>query len=88
MSDHEMADNVLEPVAGAEPNGWKVLIVDDEDDVHHITRLVLSTFSFGGRSLDFLSAYSSTEAKQVLAEHPDVAVILLDVVMDGEDAGL
>lgn len=83
-----MADNVLEPVAGAEPNGWKVLIVDDEDDVHHITRLVLSTFSFGGRSLDFLSAYSSTEAKQVLAEHPDVAVILLDVVMDGEDAGL
>lgn len=67
---------------------WKLLIVDDEDDVHTVTRLVLSGFNFDGRGLDFISAYDSGEAKDALAEHPDIALILLDVVMDGDDAGL
>ncbi len=67
---------------------WKVLIVDDEEDIHQVTRLVLSNFSFDGRSLRFISAYDSEQAKEVLEENPDIAVLLLDVVMDGDDAGL
>lgn len=72
----------------ARPEAWKVLIVDDEEEVHHITRLVLSGFSFAGRKLDFLSAYSAEEARGMLSSAKDIALILLDVVMDGEDAGL
>ncbi len=67
---------------------WKILIVDDEVEVHRVTRLALSDFVFEGRSLSFISAYSAREAKQLLHLHSDVAIVFLDVVMETEDAGL
>ncbi|MCU0755479.1 MAG: SpoIIE family protein phosphatase [Xanthomonadales bacterium] len=69
-------------------NGWRVLIVDDEPAMHHVTRLALSDLRFRDRGLSFLSAYSGAEAVRVLAAEPDVALILLDVVMETDDAGL
>jgi putative nucleotidyltransferase with HDIG domain len=77
----------LAHVAAAAP-GWKVLIVDDEPEVHQVTRLVLSGFRFESRALQFISAYSASEAREQMRLHPDVAVILLDVVMETEHAGL
>lgn len=67
---------------------WKVLIVDDEEDVHGITRLVLSDYELEGRGLELYSAYSGAEARNMLCEHPDMALILLDVVMETERSGL
>ncbi|MDR2452148.1 MAG: DUF3369 domain-containing protein [Candidatus Accumulibacter sp.] len=67
---------------------WKVMIVDDEPEVHTITRLALSGFAFEERGLEFLSAYSGAEAKALMAAHPDTAMVFLDVVMESEDAGL
>lgn len=67
---------------------WKVMIVDDEPEVHNVTKMVLSDFQFAGRGLDFISAYSGQEAREALSKNPDVAMILLDVVMETEDAGL
>lgn len=68
--------------------GWKVLIVDDEKEVHAVTRLALMEMSFEQRGLEFLSAYSRAEAEQLVTQHQDIALILLDVVMDTDDAGL
>ncbi len=67
---------------------WKVLIVDDEPEVHAVTKLALSDFSFQGKNLEFISAYSGAEAKKLIEEHHDAAIILLDVVMESDDAGL
>lgn len=67
---------------------WKVLIVDDEIDIHSITQLVMSDFLFQGRKISFLNAYSAKEAKIILQENTDIAVILLDVVMETQTAGL
>ncbi|MEN9465201.1 MAG: hypothetical protein RL217_1382 [Pseudomonadota bacterium] len=67
---------------------WRVLIVDDEPDVHRITRIVLANFQFDGRMLDLLSAHSGKEAKAIMASHNDIAMILLDVVMEEDHAGL
>ena len=66
----------------------KVLIVDDEKEVHTVTGLALSDFDFDGQELTFLHAYSGAQAKEILSNEPDVAVILLDVVMETDDAGL
>ncbi len=74
--------------AAGELAPWKVLIVDDEPEVHQVTRLVLGNFRFADRPLLLLSAYSSSEAESKLIEHGDTAVILLDVVMETEQAGL
>lgn len=67
---------------------WKLMIVDDEQEVHSVTKMVLSKFVYEGKSLDFYSAYSASEAKKVILENPDTALILLDVVMEDDNAGL
>jgi len=72
----------------AEKAPWKVLIVDDEKIVHDSTKIVLKDFMFDGRHVQFFSAYNSQEAKDILENEDDIAVILLDVVMETEDSGL
>jgi len=67
---------------------WKVLIVDDDSEVHVVTKMVLSRVIFEEKKIRFFSAYSGAEGKKLLEEHPDIAVIFLDVVMESEDAGL
>ncbi|MBE9040471.1 response regulator [Oscillatoriales cyanobacterium LEGE 11467] len=67
---------------------WKVLIVDDEEEVHKITKLALKELTFENKPLRFLSAYSGKEAKQLIEAHPDMAIVLLDVVMETENSGL
>jgi response regulator RpfG family c-di-GMP phosphodiesterase len=67
---------------------WKVLLVDDEPDIHDITKLTLSRFRLDGRGLTFLHAYSGAQAKEVLAREQDIALVFLDVVMEREDSGL
>ncbi len=82
------ADEDLSEDEATELSAWKLMIVDDQEDVHNMTRLVLGDFSFEGRGLNFLSAYSGKEARELIEEHPDTAVILLDVVMEDNQAGL
>jgi response regulator RpfG family c-di-GMP phosphodiesterase len=79
----------------AEPTGrqagervWKIIIADDEPEVHTMTRMVLSDYTFEGRRLEFLSAYSGAETLKLMHRHPDTAIILLDVVMEDDDSGL
>ncbi len=67
---------------------WKVIIADDEVEVHNVTRMVLSDYEFEGRGLKFFSAGSAAETCRLISEHPDTAVLLLDVVMETDDAGL
>lgn len=68
--------------------GWKLLVVDDEPDVRHLTELNLRGFTFAGRGLDFIHASSGAEAREQLVRHSDIAVALIDVVMETDDAGL
>ena len=67
---------------------WKVLLVDDEPDIHDVTKLTLSRFRLDERALTFLHAYSAAEAKDILARESDIALVFLDVVMEREDSGL
>ena len=67
---------------------WKVLLVDDEPDIHDITKLTLSRFRLDDRALTFLHAYSGAQAKEILARETDIALVFLDVVMENEDSGL
>lgn len=70
------------------PVPWKVLVVDDEREVHAITQLAVGGLSLDGRPIALLDAHSADEAKVMLHQHPDVALVLLDVVMEREHAGL
>jgi two-component sensor histidine kinase/CheY-like chemotaxis protein len=67
---------------------WKILIVDDEEEVHRVSRLVLEGKVLVDRRLELVSAHSAGEARELLAADDTIACILLDVVMETEDAGL
>jgi diguanylate cyclase (GGDEF)-like protein len=67
---------------------WKILVIDDDDDVHQATRFSLEGVQLFGRPLRLLHATSAREARAVLEATRDVAVVLLDVVMETPDAGL
>ena len=57
---------------------WKVAIIDDDPAVHEGTRFALSDYNLSGQGIDILSAYSATDGRELLRQHPDLAVILLD----------
>jgi diguanylate cyclase len=67
---------------------WRLLIVDDEPDVHRATTFALSGVSILGQALEFLHAYSAAQAIEILKQEKDIAVVLLDVVMEREYTGL
>lgn len=67
---------------------WKVMVIDDDLGVHELTAMVLRRFQFEGRGLDLVSGYSGGEAQTLMRQHPDTAILLLDVVMERENAGL
>ena len=90
MSDDELAfiDEDV-PLAGDEPAAaWKVIVADDEPNVHDVTQLALVDFRFDGRPLTFIHAHSAAAAFEATESNPDAAVLLLDVVMESEHAGL
>lgn len=67
---------------------WKILIVDDDQEIHAVTKMALADVVIANRNLEFLHAYSGLEAIDCLNEHDDIAMVLLDVVMESDDAGL
>ena len=74
------------PASAAEP--WLVLVVDDDPQVHAMTEVLLRDFTFQGRGFEVLNAYSAAEAREVLTRRPEIPVVLLDVVMETDAAGL
>ncbi len=69
-------------------NTWCVLMVDDDAEVHTVTRLALRGYEFQGRSLEFISAFSGKEGQQIFEDRKDIALALVDVVMERDQAGL
>ncbi|WP_415903559.1 EAL domain-containing protein [Neptuniibacter sp. QD29_5] len=81
-------DDSNEPVVEDDRQPWKIAIIDDEESVHQVTTLALSRTDVLGHPLSFVHAYSGEEGYKLIEEHDDIAVVLLDVVMETPDAGL
>ena len=67
---------------------WKIAVIDDDLAVHEGTRFALADYQLNGQPLEILSAYSAAQGRDLLARHGDVAAVLLDVIMETDDAGL
>ena len=89
------SDDVLHLIddTGAAPEDssvrkWKIAVIDDDQAVHEGTRFALSDYSLNGQTLEILSAYSAAEGRTLMRAHPDIAAVLLDVIMETDVAGL
>src|SRR6476619_5375016 len=88
-------DDVLHLIddSGAAPEDssartWKIAVIDDDAAVHEGTRFALSDYNLNGATLEILSAYSAAEGRTLMRAHPDIAAVLLDVIMETDVAGL
>ena len=66
----------------------KILIVDDDQSIHDITNMALKSMQFSDFKLTMLTAYSAKEAREILHQEKDIALALIDVVMETPEAGL
>jgi CheY-like chemotaxis protein len=69
---------------------WNVLIVDDDKDIHLVTKLALKHLRWKDKKIQFTHAYSAKEAQELLltSENRPFEVAMVDVVMENEHAGL
>src|ERR1700742_4654600 len=92
MSDNSdfirVIDDDERAVAQAPLPAFKVAVIDDDPAVHEGTRFALYDYNLNGQSIELFSAHSAEEGRSLMGTNPDVAVILLDVVMETDDAGL
>jgi len=93
MNDNDAFSGLFAPepetsTPSASAASWKVLLVDDDAAILAALRLALQKVVVEGHALQLLDARSAAEAKVRLAEHPDINLVLLDVVMETELAGL
>lgn len=79
-------DEPATPRSRAQP--WRILVVDDDPEVHEATQFALESLEVAGKPLTLLHASSCDAALELLSHEPDVAVVLLDVVMETPTAGL
>lgn len=91
----------LKPKPAANPNAnldtappkatlknWRILVVDDDPEVHTVTQMILGKICYKDRNIELLSAYSAAQARAMMEKERDLAIVLLDVVMETDDAGL
>ncbi|WP_083940908.1 response regulator [Pseudoduganella violaceinigra] len=88
VDDAMLFDDDDKPAPCAALPPWDILVVDDEQAVHQVTELVMADFEFDGRQVRFSHCYSAAEARRQLSRPGQFALILLDVVMESEHAGL
>jgi len=67
---------------------WKIMVIDDDEAIHRVSRLVFGGFQFMGQAIEVIYGQSGAEARELIRKHPDTALILLDVVMETDQAGL
>lgn len=67
---------------------WKLMVIDDDEAVHQVTRMVLEDYEFENQGLSIIQGYSANDARRLLKENLDTAVLMLDVVMETDHAGL
>lgn len=67
---------------------WKILVVDDDEDVHLATKFALKNVVIQSQTLELIHCYSVAQTLEQLKSHQNVAVALIDVVMESSDSGL
>lgn len=88
MNDLIFADETTNHLTDTKQAPWNILLVDDEPGVHQVTKMVLKDFKFDQRPLNLISAYSGEQGYEIMASRNDIALAIIDVVMESDHAGL
>jgi response regulator RpfG family c-di-GMP phosphodiesterase len=67
---------------------WHILVIDDEPGIHQVTEMVFRGFKFDGRPLKISNAYSAKAGREIMETCDNIALAIVDVVMETDHAGL
>ncbi|MGB0215931.1 MAG: EAL domain-containing protein [Alteromonas oceani] len=76
-----------EDTAGPSQKNWVVLSVEDNQPYQDVLESALQEVAFEGRKIELLRASSAASAATILSKRQDISLILLDIVMETDDAG-
>lgn len=76
------------PVAIDSQPAWRILTVDDDHDFQLALKFSLEDLEILGHPIQLTQVYSRSEALEVLLKSPEFAAVLVDVVMENDEAGL
>lgn len=88
MDNLFLAEDAQSNTSSLPQTPWNILLVDDEPGVHDVTKMVLKDFEFDNKSLNIISAYSAEEGQAIMSKRDDIALAIVDVVMESDTAGL
>ncbi|QID19220.1 EAL domain-containing protein [Nitrogeniibacter mangrovi] len=74
--------------APPEARPWRILSADDDLDFRQALSFAVRDMRILGRPVELITVASLSEAARLLARDRDFAVILVDVVMETDDAGI
>ncbi len=77
----------MPPAAAGTAHGWRVLVVDSDEEVHAAARAGLHGLALFGRPVTLLHAHTEHAARALLQHESDLAVALLDVATPPLQAG-
>jgi c-di-GMP phosphodiesterase len=66
----------------------KILIVDDQEDIRLITRMSLRRLKWHNHPVDLHFACSGGESIAFIENHSDTQVVIMDIMMEHDRAGL
>ena len=67
---------------------YRIVIADDDQEVHQVTEMIFKGFQFEGSSLEIFNTYSAAETIELFKKRNDIAILFLDVVMEKSCSGL
>lgn len=67
---------------------YKVVVADDDEEVHHVTDMILKGFLFEDHPLQIIHTYSAAQTIELFQTTKDIAVLFLDVIMEKGLSGL
>jgi EAL domain-containing protein (putative c-di-GMP-specific phosphodiesterase class I)/GGDEF domain-containing protein len=73
--------------AGPSQKDWVVLSVEDNQPYQDVLESAIQEVAFEGRKIELLRASSAASAATILSKRQDISLILLDIVMESDDAG-
>jgi EAL domain-containing protein (putative c-di-GMP-specific phosphodiesterase class I)/PleD family two-component response regulator len=73
--------------AGPSQKDWVVLSVEDNQPYQDVLESAIQEVAFEGRKIELLRASSAASAATILSKRQDISLILLDIVMETDDAG-
>lgn len=86
--DNDLLDFTDDDSLESHAKPWNVLIVDDDYEIHAVTKFAFLSIDIHGRPINWLDAYTGKEAVEIVKNNNEIHLMILDAFMETDTAGI